>query len=99
MFLHQSAVAAATQTDITGGGAAAGTYMLALCNRTSSDVTVRIAITNGAAPTDASWINYGRVIEGNGELARWPIALDEGWRVYVYASAAGISATLNGVRD
>lgn len=92
-------LAAAALTDITGGGIAnadVGTYLLNICNRSNVPVTVRVAITGGAAPGLADYIEYDAAVQANVPLSRWPIPLSAGWKLFVYASAAGVSATLIG---
>lgn len=97
---YASNLASETLTDITGGGADAGTYLLNLCNRDgANERTVRVAVTSGAAPTDADWIEYDTTVEPRGVLSRWPIPLAQGWRVYVRASGASVSAHLIGRKE
>lgn len=98
--LFQADLTATTNTDLTGGGLAAddvGTYLLNICNRTGVNVAVRFGLTpTSAAPTDANWLEYQTVILPNDILSRWPIPLAAGMSVWVWAGAAGVSATLLG---
>lgn len=94
---YKQDVGAASLVDITGGGAQAGTYFLNLCNRGDDDVKVRVAITAaGQAPTLGDYVEYDATLKSKGALGRWPIALEANERVYVYASATGVSANLVG---
>lgn len=97
-----SAPAATTLTDITGGGlpvGAAGTYLLTLANRGTAEISCRVAITTGAAAALADYVEYDAVIEAAGTLARWPLPLGEGWKVFVYVSGATVSASLIGLES
>lgn len=90
-------LAANSLTDLTGGGAAAGTYLLNIVNRAEEQTAiVRVAITTGAAPVAADWIEHGAQIEPAGVLSRWPLPLAANWRVYVHSSAGDVSAVLIG---
>lgn len=93
---YAAALAADTLTDIAGGDVAAGTYLLSVVNRTGGPVRLSVAVTSGGEPADADWIEYAAVIEPSGVLARHPLPLADGWRVYALAAAAGLSATLIG---
>lgn len=104
--IHAAALAANTLTDLTGGGLAAGkagAYLLNICNRSNAARLVRVAVTSGAAATTADYIEWDAVVGpagGNGNmLSRWPIALGVGWRVFVQANGADVSAVLNGQED
>ena len=79
----------------------AGTFTIAsvsLCNRSASSVTVRIALSANASPTNAEWIEYGATIPAYGVLERSGLALDTGRNIVVYASAgSAISAVAYGI--
>ena len=89
-------LAAETLTDVTGGGALTGTYLVNLCNRSGGDITVRLAITTGVSPVAADYLEWDTVIEPGGVLSRWPLPLGNGWRVYARASAAGVGVNVIG---
>ena len=77
---------------------------LNLCNRSAAVVTVRVALTTGAAPTDADWIEYETPLPAAGGssgsvLERTGLALGPGQKLYVRASAAGVSASAFGIED
>jgi len=97
---YSAALPAAILTDITGGGAEEGTYLLNVVNRSAGEtVTVRIAVTSGGAPGDADWLEYGARVEPNGVLSRWPFPVGDGWKVYAWASTAVVSVNLLGVKE
>ncbi|GJD88178.1 hypothetical protein BHAOGJBA_1691 [Methylobacterium hispanicum] len=96
-------LAATTLTELTasansanGQAVTAGTHQLNLCNRTGSAISVRVAITKAGvnAPALADYVEWDAPLEPNGVLARWPIPMGDGWKVFVQASAVGVSANL-----
>lgn len=72
---------------------------LNLTNRTAGSVLVRVALTKGAAPADADWIEYETTVPGRTPLVRTGLALAAGDRLYVRASAAGCNAVLYGIEE
>lgn len=68
-----------------------------LCNRTSSDIKVRIALAANTTVTDADYIEYDTVIVANGVLERTGIVVDSTFGIQVYAAATGITATAYGI--
>jgi hypothetical protein len=97
---YSAALASGALTDITGGGVAiGGTYLLTVSNGTGTNNTISIAITTGAAPVPADYVEQNTTVDGMGTggiLSRWPIPLNQGWRVYAQAGSAGLSITLLG---
>lgn len=97
MPIYQAAPDAGVLLDITSGGLTApGTYLLNITHRGSDAATVRVAITDGAAPQDRSWIEWDAALQTGDVLSRHPLPLPDGSRVYVQASHPGISVTLIG---
>ena len=76
-----------------------GTFNVEMCNRTSSAVTVRIAIINGApgSVADKDYIEYGATVPANEVLIRSAEAVPASWQICGYASATGISMTVCGI--
>lgn len=77
---------------------------LNLCNRSAGIVGVRVALTTGAAPTDADWIEYDTPLPAAGGangsvLERTGLALGAGQKLYVRAAAAGVSASVFGIEE
>lgn len=70
---------------------------VAICNRSATSAKVRLAITDGAAPVDADWIEFDSNLPGSGVLERTGLALSTGQQVYVRASVVGISASVYGI--
>ena len=96
-FRSVSALAATTLTSVHTF-TTAGTCNLLLCNRDTSDATVRIAVIDGApgAVANEDYIEYGTTIRGNGILERTGIVCEAAEQVCVYASTANISARVHG---
>lgn len=93
-------VAATTETTVyTVPAGKAASLTVSLCNRTSSAVTVRVALAAAATATAAEWIEYDAQIAPNGVLERTGLALDSGQRLNVYTSAAGVSAVVFGFEE
>lgn len=79
---------------------------LNLCNRAtlSAGAKVRVALTAGAAPVAADWIEYDAPLPPSGNpggstLERTGIALKAADRIYVRADVVGVSAVLFGLTD
>lgn len=101
---HISAVTlvADTQTDVTGGGMAAGTagaYSLNFCNDSDSDAAcTAIYLTSGAAPVEADKIRPAFTIEARGWRVIQPLKLGVGWSLFVEADAP-VSVQLIGRKE
>lgn len=92
----------AANTDTTVYTVPAGTLTvcnLTVCNRTSTPVTVRVAIAAAAAPTGAEFIEYETNLAGNGVLERTGLVLDAGKRLVVRSSAASVNAVAMGMEE
>ena len=79
-------------------------FTVSLCNRSAVTTKVRLALTTGAAPTDADWIEYDTPIQaagaaGGSVLERTGLALAEGQKLYVRADVAGVSAVVFGIQE
>ena len=77
---------------------------LTLCNRTATTTKVRVALTSGAAPTDADWIEYDTPIPASGSvggsvLQLSGLALSAGQQIHARTSAAGVGATVVGLEQ
>jgi len=76
----------------------AGTCNISICNRSSTDATVRIAIIDGAlgALANEDWIEYDTQLTPNGIVERTGIVCEAAEQVCVYASTANISVRVHG---
>lgn len=68
-----------------------------LCNRTGSNLSVRLALAATTSVTDSDVIEYDTTIPANGVLERTGIVLDTNNGLQVYASAAGLTAVAYGI--
>jgi len=92
-------IAAATWTTLVAP-APSGTFKVAtvnLCNRTSSDIKVRIALAASTTVADTDYIEYDTTIVANGVLERTGILIDSTFGIQVYAATAGITAAAYGI--
>ncbi|WP_323034514.1 hypothetical protein [Pararhodobacter sp.] len=97
MPIYQAAPAADELLDITAGGVSAGgTYLLTIVNRGRAEGRVSVAVTNGVAPAPSSWIEWEALIKAGDVLARHPLPLPAGARVYVRTTTSDVSVTLIG---
>lgn len=68
-----------------------------LCNRTGSNLSVRLALAATTSVTDSDVIEYDTTIPANGVLERTGIVLDTSNGLQVYASSAGLTAVAYGI--
>lgn len=78
---------------------------VSLCNRADTVIKVRLALTsNDAAPAAQDWIEYDVPLpaagaSGGSTLERTGLVMTAKDRLYVRASAAGVSAVAYGVQE
>lgn len=73
---------------------------ISLVNRTTNNVTLRVAITTVASPgtpTNDEFIEYDVVLAPKGVLERTGLVMDAGKIIKVYASVIGVSAVAMGI--
>jgi hypothetical protein len=71
---------------------------VSLCAR-SAACNVRIALTSGGAPGNASWIEFSTPLGVGGVLERGGIVLLAGHKLYAGTSVAGVSAVVWGIEE
>lgn len=72
---------------------------LSLCNRTSEQLDVRVALAASGTPTNAEWIEYDALVPSGGGIERSGLLLGASQRIVVRAGATGISAVVWGVEE
>ena len=68
-----------------------------VCNRTSSNITISLALAATTTVANADHIEYGVILPANGVLERTGIVVDETNAVQIWSSATGISAVAYGI--
>lgn len=99
-LLGRADLAATTNTTlytVPVGAAVAAT--VGFCNRSSTTVSVRLAMSDGASPANADYLEFDTLIPANGILERGGIVLDAGKRIVVYSSGTGVSAQAWGFEE
>lgn len=77
------------------------TVCVSLCNRTSSSITVRLALIAGAVGSVAlsDYLEFGAVIAPGGVLERTGITMAAAQTLAAYALATGISVVVWGIEE
>lgn len=93
-------LAATTNTTVyTVPASKTASFSVNICNRNTSSVTVRLALSATGTPGVTEWIEYDAVIPGNGVLERTGLMLDTGKLVVAYSSTANVSVVAYGVEE
>lgn len=79
-------------------------FTVSFCNRSASAAKVAIALTAGADPTDADWVEFDTPIQpagsvGGSVLERTGLALGVGQKVFVRSDVIGVSVVAFGVQE
>ena len=99
-ILGTVAPAAATNTTLyTVPAGKLTTANVSICNRGSGQIKVRLALSAGAAPTSAEWLEYDTPIPGNGVLERTGLVLEAGKNIVVYTDVATASCVAFGFEE
>lgn len=98
--LGQVALAATTYTTVYTVPSITLSYVnMNIANRNTTNVSVRVAITTGATPTTAQFIEYDVDIAPNGVLERSGLVMDVGKRLVVYSDTPNVSVSAYGVEQ
>ena len=96
-ILGQSAPAATTNTTVyTVPASTTATFNIGVCNRSTSTITVRLAIAAAATPVSSEWLEYDASIPASGVLERTGLVAQAGKLVVAYTSAATASISIYG---
>ena len=68
-----------------------------VCNRSSSAVTINIALSSADTATDDEYIEFGADLVPNGVLERTGLVIESGTRVIVTSSGNDVSAMTMGI--
>ena len=97
--LAGQAIPATTNTGVyTVPASTSAVVNVFVCNRTSSDITYRLAHTaSGSSPSDGDYFVYDMTIVGNDTHEYTGIAMEAANQIVAYASASGLTVLVNGV--
>jgi hypothetical protein len=70
---------------------------VSVCNRSASNITVRLAISATATPANGEFVEYDVNILPNGVLERTGMVLDAGKNIVIRSSAINVSAVCYGI--
>lgn len=70
---------------------------VSICNRGSSDITVRLALAAADTPTTAEYLEYDTTLVAHGTLERTGIVMDAGKKIVAYSSTSDATAVVFGI--
>lgn len=98
--LGQSALSATTNTTVyTVPASKVATFNVNICNRSATQTTIRLAIAASGTPTDAEWVEYDTVLEGNGVIERTGLVASAAKNLVAYAGTATVSVNIYGYEE
>lgn len=98
--LGQQSLNATTNTTVYTTPADTVSYAnINVVNINATPVTVRLALSSGATPLAAEYVEYEAEIAGYGVLERTGIVLDTGKRVVAFSNSSSVSVAVYGVEE
>lgn len=70
---------------------------VSVCNRSSGTRNLRVALADGATPTNSEYIEFGAEVLANGVLERTGIVMAAGQRIVVRSDSIDVSAVVYGI--
>ena len=70
---------------------------VSICNRNTTNINARLAISTTASPANSDFVEYDVQIGPNGVLERTGLVLDAGKLIVVRSSAANVTAMAYGI--
>jgi len=70
---------------------------ISVCNRSSSDRLIRLAVADDDTPTNAEYIEYDVNLIANGVLERTGVVIDAGKKVVARANSTDVSVVVYGI--
>lgn len=70
---------------------------VSICNRSSSPITVRLAVSDSGTPDDADYLEFDTEVLANGVLERSGLVLQENKIIVVRSSSTSASAVAMGI--
>ncbi len=75
------------------------TFNVSICNRSSTQATIRFAVASSGTPANAEWIEYDTVLAGNGVIERTGVVASAGKNLVAFASTADVSVNIYGYEE
>jgi|TARA_B100001094_G_C18109523_1_gene760340 hypothetical protein len=70
---------------------------LSMCNRSTTQRSIRVAVAAADTPTPGEYIEYDTSLVGNGTLERTGIVVNAGQKIVVFANSVDVSAVVYGL--
>ena len=91
-------LAANTNTTVyTVPAATFAVVTLSMCNRSTTQRSIRVAVEAADTPTPGEYIEYDTSLVGNGTLERTGIVVNAGQKIVVFANSVDVSAVVYGL--
>ncbi|MBD8051756.1 hypothetical protein [Limnohabitans radicicola] len=98
--LGQADLAATTNTAVyTVPAGKVASFNVNVLNRTTSNVTVRMAISATSSPTNSEFLEYEATVPANGVMERTGLVASAGKNLVIYASSTGVSVNVFGFEE